>query len=165
MSHTISREKYALMYGPTVGDKVRLADTDLILEIEKDYTSYGDEIKFGGGKTLRDGMGQASEITRDGGGTGPADGTNATTCTPGPWNLREMLRAADAYPMNLGFLGKGNCSSLAPLVEQVKAGARGLKIHEDWGQHRRSSMPVCAFLMLMMCRRPSTPIRSMKPAA
>lgn len=229
MSHTISREKYALMYGPTVGDKVRLADTDLILEIEKDYTSYGDEIKFGGGKTLRDGMGQASEITRDGGaldlvltnaivmdpiqgivkadigikngrivgigkagnpdimegvtpgltvgastealaaeglivtaggldthihfispqqidtalysgittmiggGTGPADGTNATTCTPGPWNLREMLRAADAYPMNLGFLGKGNCSSLAPLVEQVKAGAMGLKIHEDWG--------------------------------
>ena len=229
MSHTISREKYALMYGPTVGDKVRLADTDLILEIEKDYTSYGDEIKFGGGKTLRDGIGQASEITSDGGaldlvltnaivmdpiqgivkadigikngrivgigkagnpdimegvtpgltvgastealaaegliitaggldthihfispqqidtalysgittmiggGTGPADGTNATTCTPGPWNLREMLRAADAYPMNLGFLGKGNYSSLAPLVEQVKAGAMGLKIHEDWG--------------------------------
>lgn len=133
MSHTISREKYALMYGPTVGDKVRLADTDLILEIEKDYTSYGDEIKFGSGKTLRDGIGQASEITSDGGGTGPADGTNATTCTPGPWNLREMLRAADAYPMNLGFLGKGNCSSLAPLVEQVKAGAMGLKIHEDWG--------------------------------
>ena len=229
MSQTISREKYALMYGPTTGDKVRLADTDLLLEIEKDYTSYGDEIKFGGGKTLRDGMGQASEITSEngaldlvitnaivmdpvqgivkadigikdgrivgigkagnpdimegvtpgltvgastealageglivtaggldthihfispqqidtalysgittmiGGGTGPADGTNATTCTPGPWNLREMLRAADAYPMNLGFLGKGNCSSLAPLVEQVKAGAMGLKIHEDWG--------------------------------
>lgn len=229
MSYTISREKYAAMYGPTTGDKVRLADTDLVLEIEKDYTSYGDEAKFGGGKTLRDGMGQASEITsvggaldlvmtnaivmdpvqgivkadigiKDGrivglgkagnpdimegvtpgltvgastealaaeglivtpggldthihfispqqidtalysgittmigGGTGPADGTNATTCTPGPWNLREMLRAADAYPMNLGFLGKGNCSSLPPLAEQIEAGAMGLKIHEDWG--------------------------------
>ena len=229
MSYTISREKYAAMYGPTTGDKVRLADTDLVLEIEKDYTSYGDEAKFGGGKTLRDGMGQASEITSAGGaldlvltnaivmdpvqrivkadigikdgrivglgkagnpdimegvtpgltvgastealaaeglivtpggldthihfispqqietalysgittmiggGTGPADGTNATTCTPGPWNLREMLRAADAYPMNLGFLGKGNCSSLPPLAEQIEAGAMGLKIHEDWG--------------------------------
>lgn len=229
MSNTISRDKYALMFGPTTGDRVRLADTDLILEVTKDYTRYGDEIKFGGGKTLRDGMGQASAITsaegaldlvitnaivmdpvqgivkadigiKDGrivgigkagnpdimddvtpglivgaatealageglivtpggidthihfispqqidtalysgittmigGGTGPADGTNATTCTPGPWNLREMLRAADAYPMNLGFLGKGNCSSLPPLREQVEAGAMGLKIHEDWG--------------------------------
>ncbi|WP_318606386.1 urease subunit beta [Mitsuokella jalaludinii] len=229
MSYKISREKYAAMYGPTTGDRVRLADTDLVAEIEKDCTSYGDEAKFGGGKTLRDGMGQASEITSDGGaldlvltnaivmdpvqgivkadigikagrivgigkagnpdimegvtpgmtvgastealaaeglivtpggidshihfispqqietalysgittmvggGTGPADGTNATTCTPGPWNLREMLRAADAYPMNLGFLGKGNCSSLPPLAEQIEAGAMGLKIHEDWG--------------------------------
>lgn len=229
MSMDISREKYAAMYGPTTGDKVRLADTSLVLEVEKDYTVYGDEIKFGGGKTLRDGMGQASGLTSEGGaldlvltnalvvdpvqgivkadigvkdgriagigkagnpdimegvtpgltvgastealaaeglivtaggldthihfispqqietalysgittmiggGTGPADGTNATTCTPGPWNLREMLRAADAYPMNLGFLGKGNCSSLAPLAEQVEAGAMGLKIHEDWG--------------------------------
>lgn len=229
MSYKISREKYAAMYGPTTGDRVRLADTDLMAEIEKDCTSYGDEAKFGGGKTLRDGMGQASEITSDGGaldlvltnaivmdpvqgivkadigikagrivgigkagnpdimegvtpgmtvgastealaaeglivtpggidshihfispqqietalysgittmvggGTGPADGTNATTCTPGPWNLREMLRAADAYPMNLGFLGKGNCSSLPPLAEQIEAGAMGLKIHEDWG--------------------------------
>ena len=229
MSMDISREKYAAMYGPTTGDKVRLADTSLVLEVEKDYTVYGDEIKFGGGKTLRDGMGQASGLTSGGGaldlvltnalvvdpvqgivkadigikdgriagigkagnpdimegvtpgltvgastealaaeglivtaggldthihfispqqietalysgittmiggGTGPADGTNATTCTPGPWNLREMLRAADAYPMNLGFLGKGNCSSLAPLAEQVEAGAMGLKIHEDWG--------------------------------
>lgn len=229
MSHKISRETYALMYGPTTGDKVRLADTDLILEIEKDYTIYGDEIKFGGGKTLRDGMGQSADVTsangaldlvitnaivmdpvqgivkadigiKDGrivgigkagnpdimdgvtpglivgastealageglivtaggidthihfispqqvntalcsgittmigGGTGPADGTNATTCTPGPWNLREMLRAADAYPMNLGFLGKGNCSTLEPLAEQIEAGAMGLKIHEDWG--------------------------------
>lgn len=84
MSHTISREKYALMYGPTVGDKVRLADTDLILEIEKDYTSYGDEIKFGGGKTLRDGMGQASEITSDGGGTGPARWRKCHDLHPGP---------------------------------------------------------------------------------
>lgn len=229
MSYKISREKYAAMYGPTTGDRIRLADTDLVAEIEKDCTSYGDEAKFGGGKTLRDGMGQASEITSDGGaldlvltnaivmdpvqgivkadigikegrivgigkagnpdimegvtpgmtvgastealaaeglivtpggidshihfispqqietalysgittmvggGTGPADGTNATTCTPGPWNLREMLRAADAYPMNLGFLGKGNCSSLPPLAEQIEAGAMGLKIHEDWG--------------------------------
>ena len=229
MSYKISREKYAAMYGPTTGDRVRLADTDLVAEIKKDCTSYGDEAKFGGGKTLRDGMGQASEITSDGGaldlvltnaivmdpvqgivkadigikagrivgigkagnpdimegvtpgmtvgastealaaeglivtpggidshihfispqqietalysgittmvggGTGPADGTNATTCTPGPWNLREMLRAADAYPMNLGFLGKGNCSSLPPLAEQIEAGAMGLKIHEDWG--------------------------------
>lgn len=229
MSHKISREKYALMYGPTTGDKVRLADTDLILEIEKDYTSYGDEVKFGGGKTIRDGMGQSTAVTSEegaldlvitnaiivdvvqgvvkgdigikdgrivgigkagnpqimdgvtpgmvigastealaaeglivtaggidthihfispqqidmalysgittmiGGGTGPADGTNATTCTPGPWNMREMLRAADAYPMNMGFLGKGNCSTQAPLIEQILAGAMGLKIHEDWG--------------------------------
>lgn len=229
MSHKISREKYALMYGPTTGDKVRLADTDLILEIEKDYTSYGDEVKFGGGKTIRDGMGQSTTVTSEegaldlvitnaiivdvvqgvvkgdigikdgrivgigkagnpqimdgvtpgmvigastealaaeglivtaggidthihfispqqidmalysgittmiGGGTGPADGTNATTCTPGPWNMREMLRAADAYPMNMGFLGKGNCSTQAPLIEQILAGAMGLKIHEDWG--------------------------------
>ena len=255
MSYTISREKYAAMYGPTTGDKVRLADTDLVLEIEKDYTSYGDEAKFGGGKTLRDGMGQASEITsvggaldlvltnaivmdpvqgivkadigiKDGrivglgkagnpdimegvtpgltvgastealaaeglivtpggldthihfispqqidtalysgittmigGGTGPADGTNATTCTPGPWNLREMLRAADAYPMNLGFLGKGNCSSLPPLAEQIEAGAMGLKIHEDWG-----AMPACAYRMPMMSRRPSIRTRSMRQA-
>ena len=228
MSVKISGEKYAMMYGPTVGDKVRLADTDLVIEVEKDYTTYGDEIKFGGGKTIRDGMGQSVKTTsadgdldlvitntlivdstgivkadigiKDGkikgigkagnpsvmdgvtpgmtvgastealagegmivtaggidthihficpqqidcalysgvttmigGGTGPADGTNATTCTPGPWNLEMMLRAADEYPMNLGFLGKGNCSDERPLVEQVKAGAMGLKIHEDWG--------------------------------
>lgn len=224
----INREAYAMMYGPTVGDRVRLGDTDLIIEVEKDYTRYGDECKFGGGKTLRDGMGQSvtttsangdldlvitnalildvtgiikadigikngkivgigkagnsdimdgvtpgmvvgastealageglivtaggidthihfispSQIdtalfsgvtTMIGGGTGPADGTNATTCTPGPWNLKMMLKAAEEYPMNLGFLGKGNCSSEAPLIEQIKAGAMGLKIHEDWG--------------------------------
>lgn len=228
MSFTISGEKYAAMYGPTVGDKVRLADTSLVIEVEKDYTTYGDEIKFGGGKTIRDGMGQSVNTTSAdgdldlvltnalvldytgiykadigikngkitgigkagnpdimdgvtpgmtvgastealaaeglvvtaggidshihficpqqidtalysgittmiGGGTGPADGTNATTCTPGPWNIAQMLKAAEEYPMNLGFLGKGNCSAEAPLREQIAAGAMGLKIHEDWG--------------------------------
>ena len=228
MSMKISGEKYAMMYGPTVGDKVRLADTSLVIEVEKDYTTYGDEVKFGGGKTIRDGMGQSvKSCSRDGdldlvitnalivdvtgiikadigikdgkiagigkagnpdimdgvtpgmtigastealagegmivtaggidthihficpqqvdcalysgvttmigGGTGPADGTNATTCTPGPWNLSMMLKAAEEYPMNLGVLGKGNCSDEEPLIEQVKAGAMGLKIHEDWG--------------------------------
>ncbi|PTL28933.1 urease subunit alpha [Lachnospiraceae bacterium oral taxon 096] len=228
MSYKISADKYAMMYGPTTGDKVRLADTSLVIEVEKDYTTYGDESKFGGGKTLRDGMGQSVTTTsangdldlvitnclvldytgiykadigiKDGkiagigkagnpdimdgvtpgmtvgastealagegliltaggidthihyispqqidtalysgvttmigGGTGPADGTNATTCTPGPWNIEMMLRAADEYPMNIGLLGKGNCSDEAPLVDQVKAGVMGLKIHEDWG--------------------------------
>ena len=228
MSNTISREKYAMMYGPTVGDKVRLADTNLIIEVEKDYTTYGDEVKFGGGKTIRDGMGQSVKTcskdgdldlvitnalildytgiikadigikdgkiagigkagnpqimdgvtpgmtigastealagegliitaggidshihfiapqqvqcslysgitTMIGGGTGPADGTNATTCTPGPWNIRMMLKAAEEYPMNLGFLGKGNCSDEKPIIEQLEAGAMGMKIHEDFG--------------------------------
>lgn len=228
MSYQISRQKYAMMYGPTVGDKVRLADTNLVIEVEKDYTTYGDEAKFGGGKTLRDGMGQSvntcskdgdldlvitnclildytgvykadigikdgkiagigkagnpnvmdgvtpgmtvgastealageglivtaggidSHIhfispqqiptslysgitTMIGGGTGPADGTNATTCTPGPWNMKMMLKAAEEYPMNLGFMGKGNCSAKAPLIEQLEAGAMGMKIHEDFG--------------------------------
>ena len=224
----ISRRTYADLYGPTTGDRVRLADTELIIEIEKDFTTYGDEAKFGGGKTLRDGMGQAPGLTREdgaldlvltnaliidhwgivkadigirdgrivgvgkagnpgimdgvtpgmivgastevlaaegmivsaggidahihfiapqqieealssgvttmlGGGTGPATGTNATTCTPGEWNIYRMLEAAEAFPMNLGYLGKGN-SSLAPsLEEQLKAGALGLKLHEDWG--------------------------------
>lgn len=228
MSFRMSSKDYAMMFGPTTGDKVRLADTNLLIEIEKDYTVYGDEIKFGGGKTIRDGMGQSVNTTSEdgdldlvitntvildytgivkadigikdgkikaigkagnpdimdgvtegmtvgasteaiageglivtaggidthihficpqqidtalfsgvttmiGGGTGPADGTNATTCTPGPWNLAKMLKAAEEYPINLGFLGKGNCSSEKPLEEQVKAGAIGLKIHEDWG--------------------------------
>lgn len=228
MSTKISGEKYAMMFGPTTEDKVRLADTEIMIEVEKDYTTYGDEIKFGGGKTIRDGMGQSVRTTSAdgdldlvitnalildytgivkadigikngkiagvgkagnpsimdgvtpgmtvgasteaiagegtivtaggidthihficpqqidcalysgvttmiGGGTGPADGTNATTCTPGPWNMEMMLKAAEEYPMNLGFLGKGNCSDEKPLVEQVKAGAMGLKIHEDWG--------------------------------
>lgn len=228
MSIKISGEKYAMMYGPTVGDKVRLADTNLIIEVEKDYTNYGDESKFGGGKTLRDGMGQSVKTTSKngdldlvitnalvvdytgiykadigikngkivgigkagnpdimdgvtpgmvvgastealagegllltaggidthihfispqqidcalysgittmiGGGTGPADGTNATTCTPGPWNLKMMLEACEEYPMNIGLLGKGNCSDEKALVEQIKAGAMGLKLHEDWG--------------------------------
>ena len=228
MSLEINRIKYANMYGPTTGDKVRLGDTDLIIEIEKDFTVYGDEAKFGGGKTIRDGMAQLATATRKegvldlvitsvmiidhwgiikadigikdgkivgigkagnpdtmdavdknmiigastevhggagliataggidthihficpqlidhalfsgittmlGGGTGPADGTNATTVTPGAWNIQKMLEAADAFPMNLGFFGKGNCATLAPLEEQIEAGAAGLKIHEDWG--------------------------------
>lgn len=228
MSLHINRIKYANMYGPTTGDKVRLGDTELFIEIEKDFTVYGDEAKFGGGKTIRDGMAQSARATRNegvldlvitsvmiidhwgivkadigikdgkivgigkagnpdtmdgvdanmiigastevhggagliataggidthihficpqqidhalfsgittmiGGGTGPADGTNATTVTPGAWNIQKMLEAADAFPMNLGFLGKGNCAALPPLEEQIAAGALGLKIHEDWG--------------------------------
>src|SRR5687767_12490319 len=220
----LARQAYAEMYGPTAGDKVRLADTELWIEIEKDFTLYGEEVKFGGGKVIRDGMGQSqragaqvadtvitnalivdhwgivkadigikggriwkigkagnpdiqpkvnipigagTEIiagegaivtaggidthihficpqqiedalmsgvtTMIGGGTGPATGTYATTCTPGEWHIHSMLAAADAFPMNLGFLGKGNASLPAPLVEQVKAGAIGLKLHEDWG--------------------------------
>jgi urease subunit alpha len=220
----ISHQAYAEMFGPTVGDRVRLADTDLWIEVEKDYTIYGEEVKFGGGKVIRDGMGQsqlASAKVADtvitnalivdhwgivkadigikagkiwkigkagnpdiqpgitipigagteaiagegmiitaggidahihficpqqieealmsgittmlGGGTGPATGTYATTCTPGPWHILSMLRAAEAFPMNLGFFGKGNASLPVPLVEQVKAGAIGLKLHEDWG--------------------------------
>ncbi len=224
MSRTIGRRAYAEMFGPTTGDRVRLADTDLWLQVEKDYTIYGEEVKFGGGKVIRDGMGQSqlgaadiadtvitnalivdhwgivkadigirqgriwaigkagnpdiqpgvtipigagTEIiagegsivtaggidshihficpqqieealmsgvtTMLGGGTGPATGTYATTCTPGPWHLRAMIAAADAFPMNLGFFGKGNASLPLPLREQVEAGAIGLKLHEDWG--------------------------------
>jgi len=228
MSLHINRIKYANMYGPTTGDKVRLGDTELLIEIEKDYTVYGDEAKFGGGKTIRDGMAQSATATRSegvldfvitsvmiidhwgivkadigikdgkivaigkagnpdtmdgispnmiigastevhggagliataggidthihficpqqidhalfsgvttmiGGGTGPADGTNATTVTPGAWNIQKMLESAEAFPMNLGFFGKGNSSGLAALEEQIEAGALGLKIHEDWG--------------------------------
>jgi urease subunit alpha len=226
MSFRMSRKQYADMFGPTTGDRVRLADTDLFIEVEKDFTVYGDEVKFGGGKVIRDGMGQhplasreegvldtvitnalivdysgiykadigirdgriagigksgnpllmdgvdmiigaATEViagegmivtaggidahihfispqqietalasgitTMIGGGTGPATGTNATTCTPGEWNIYRMLEAAEEFPMNLGFLGKGNASATAPLVEQVKAGVIGLKLHEDWG--------------------------------
>ncbi|MFC6692123.1 urease subunit alpha [Pseudomonas lini] len=220
----ISRQAYADMFGPTVGDKVRLADTELWIEVEQDFTTYGEEVKFGGGKVIRDGQGQsqllAAEVvdtlitnaliidhwgivkadvglkdgriaaigkagnpdiqpnvtiavgasteviagegmiltaggidthihficpqqieealmsgvtTMIGGGTGPATGTNATTCTSGPWHLARMLQAADAFPMNIGFTGKGNASLPEPLIEQVKAGAIGLKLHEDWG--------------------------------
>ncbi|MBA1146469.1 urease subunit alpha [Ectothiorhodospiraceae bacterium WFHF3C12] len=220
----ISRKAYTEMYGPTTGDRVRLGDTELIIEVEKDYTVYGDEVKFGGGKVIRDGMGQSQRTRHDvvdllvtnalildywgvikadigikngrivgigkagnpdtqpdvdivigpgtevmaaegsivtaggidahihfvcpqqieealmsgvttmlGGGTGPATGTNATTCTPGAWNIEKMLQAADAFPMNLGFLGKGNGSLPDALREQVEAGAMGLKLHEDWG--------------------------------
>src|SRR5499427_3635149 len=225
MPCTMNRAAYAQMFGPTIGDRVRLADTDLIIEVEKDFTSYGEEVKFGGGKVIRDGMGQ-SQVTnkqgavdtvitnalildhwgivkadvgiRDGriaaigkagnpdiqpgvtivigpgteviagegkiltaggfdthihficpqqieealmagitsmlgGGTGPAAGTNATTCTPGPWHIGRMIQAADAFPMNLGFAGKGNASRPAALEEQIAAGACALKLHEDWG--------------------------------
>ena len=225
MPATISRAAYADMFGPTTGDKVRLADTDLIIEVEKDFTSYGEEVKFGGGKVIRDGMGQ-SQVTRAGGavdtvitnalivdhtgiykadvglrdgqiaaigkagnpdtqpgvdivigpsteavagegkiltaggfdahihficpqqidealmsgvttmlggGTGPATGTNATTCTPGAWHIGRMIQAADAFPMNLAFAGKGNASQPEGLVEQVLGGACALKLHEDWG--------------------------------
>jgi urease subunit alpha len=220
----ISRQAYAEMFGPTVGDRLRLADTDLVIEIEKDFTVYGEEVKFGGGKVIRDGMGQAQRTSKDaadtvitnavivdhtgivkadigikdgriagigkagnpdiqpgvtivigpsteiiagehmivtaggidthihficpqqideaiaaglttmiGGGTGPATGTFATTCTPGPWHIERMLQAAEGYPINLGFLGKGNASLPEPLREQIAAGAVGLKLHEDWG--------------------------------
>jgi hypothetical protein len=220
----IDKRAYAEMYGPTTGDRVRLGDTELVIEVENDHTVYGDEVKFGGGKVIRDGMGQsqrtAGEVadtvvtnalildyrgvfkadigikdgriagigkagnpdvqpgvdivlgpgteviaaegqivtaggidahihfvcpqqieealmsgvtTMLGGGTGPATGTNATTCTPGPWNIHRMLQAAEAFPMNLGFMGKGNASLPDALHEQVEAGAMGLKLHEDWG--------------------------------
>ncbi|MDQ4423173.1 MAG: urease subunit alpha [Thalassolituus sp.] len=221
---TISRQAYADMFGPTTGDRVRLADTELWIEVEKDFTTYGDEVKFGGGKVIRDGMGQSQstsekvmdcvmtnalvidhtgiykadigikggriaaigkagnpdvqpDVTMEvgpgtdviaaegkivtaggidshihficpqqieealasgvttmlGGGTGPTTGTNATTVTPGPWNMARMLEAADEFPMNLGFLGKGNASQPEGLREQIAAGAIGLKLHEDWG--------------------------------
>ena len=225
---TITRRAYAEMYGPTIGDRVRLADTGLVVEVEDDYTlragGYGEEVKFGGGKTIRDGMGQSQRISAQvadtvitnalvidhwgivkadiaikagrfaalgkagnpdvqpgvdiaigpgteiiagegmivtaggidahihficpqqidealasgvttmlGGGTGPATGTFATTCTPGPWHIHSMLKAAEAFPMNLGFMGKGNASLPAALEEQIEAGACGLKLHEDWG--------------------------------
>jgi len=221
----MSRSAYAQMFGPTVGDRVRLADTDLVIEVEKDLTNYGEEVKFGGGKVIRDGMGQSQRTRKEGavdtvitnalildhwgivkadiaikdgriaaigkagnpdvqpgvdiiigpgteviagegnivtaggidthvhficpqqveealfsgvtsmmgGGTGPAAGTTATTCTPGPWHIRRMLEAADSFPVNFGFFGKGNASTPAGLVEQIEAGACGLKLHEDWG--------------------------------
>jgi urease subunit alpha len=224
MSLKIDKRAYAEMFGPTTGDRMRLADTDLWIEVEKDYTVYGEEVKFGGGKVIRDGMGQSQLCAKDvadtvitnaliidywgivkadiglkngrisaigkagnpdiqpavtipigagteiiagegmivtaggidshihficpqqieealmsgvttmlGGGTGPATGTFATTCTPGPWHIHRMLQAADAFPMNLGFLGKGNVSLPEPIREQVEAGVIGLKLHEDWG--------------------------------
>jgi len=220
----IARQAYAEMFGPTAGDRIRLADTELFIEIEHDFAIFGEEVKFGGGKVIRDGMGQSQRTSKDtvdtvitnavivdhtgivkadigikegriaaigkagnpdiqpgvtivigpgteviagegkivtaggidshihficpqqiddalasgvttliGGGTGPAHGTFATTCTPGPWHLQRMLQAADGYPINLGFLGKGNASKPDPLREQISAGALGLKLHEDWG--------------------------------
>jgi urease subunit alpha len=225
MTYRMNRQAYAETYGPTVGDRVRLADTELIIEVERDLTIYGEEVKFGGGKVIRDGMGQSPITNADGavdtvitnalildwwgiikadvgikagkiatigkagnpyiqdgvdiiigpgteiiagegciltaggidthihficpqqievaiaagittmigGGTGPAAGTNATTCTPGPWHLHRMLEATEAFPMNIGLMGKGNTSQPAALVEQIQAGAMGLKLHEDWG--------------------------------
>ena len=225
MAVRIARQAYAEMFGPTVGDRVRLADTELWIEVEHDHTTYGEEVKFGGGKVIRDGMGQSQRVAAEvadtvitnalivdaiagivkadiglknghiqaigkagnpdvqpgvtiaigagteiiagegmivtaggidshihficpqqieealmsgvttmlGGGTGPATGTFATTCTPGPWHIHRMLQAADAFPMNLGFLGKGNVSQPEPIREQIRAGAMGLKLHEDWG--------------------------------
>src|SRR6202166_891251 len=229
MAHSLSRAAYAGHYGPTKGDRIRLADTEIVIEIEKDHAIYGEEVQFGGGKVIRDAQGQSplpgkskhpqldlvitSAVIPDhwgivkgdigirhgrivavgkagnpliqpgvdprlvigpgteviagenlivtaggidshvhficpqlvetalaaglttllGGGTGPATGTNATTCTPGAWNLQRMLQAAEGFPINLGFLGKGNSSLAGPLEEQVRAGACGLKLHEDWG--------------------------------
>ncbi|ANC91995.1 urease subunit alpha [Azospirillum humicireducens] len=225
MAHRIDRAEYAALYGPTTGDRVRLADTDLIVEVERDHTVYGEEVKFGGGKVIRDGMGQSQRsrhqgavdtvitnaliidhwgivkadigitggriaaigkagnpdiqpgvdiivgpgteviagegkivtaggidahihficpqqvdealnsgvTTMLGGGTGPAAGTSATTCTPGPWHMERMLQAAEGLPINLGFFGKGNASRPDALLEQIAAGACGLKLHEDWG--------------------------------
>lgn len=221
---SITRKTYTDMFGPTTGDRIRLGDTALLIRVEKDLTTYGDEVKFGGGKVIRDGMGQSQALRADsvdtvitnavildhwgivkadvaikdghicgigkagnpdtqdnvdivigpgteviagegqiltaggidahihficpqqieealmsgittmlGGGTGPATGTNATTCTPGAWHIEKMLQAAEAFPMNLGFMGKGNASLPGPLTEQVVAGAMGLKLHEDWG--------------------------------
>ena len=223
MAYEIDRASYASMFGPTVGDRVRLADTDLFIEVEEDRACYGEEVKFGGGKVIRDGMGQSQVSRADGavdtvvtnalildhwgvikadigirdgrivgigkagnpdvqpgvdivigpgteaiagegriltaggidahihwispqqieeslysgvttmlgGGTGPAEGTNATTCTPGPWHMARMLQAAEGFPMNLGFFGKGNATRPAALREQIEAGACGLKLHED----------------------------------
>lgn len=244
MATSISRADYAAMFGPTVGDKIRLADTDLIIEVERDLTTYGEEVKFGGGKVIRDGMGQ-SQATRAagavdtvitnalivdhsgiykadvglrdgrihkigkagnpdtqsgvdiivgpgteaiagegriltaggfdshihficpqqiedalhsglttmlGGGTGPAHGTLATTCTPGPWHIGRMLQAADAFPMNLAFAGKGNASQPDALVEMVKGGACALKLHEDWGRRPPPSIAACPWQMTWTCR-------------
>jgi urease subunit alpha len=182
MPHQLARSAYAAMFGPTVGDRVRLADTELFVEVERDHTIYGEEVKFGGGKVIRDGMGQSQRARADGAvdtvitnaliidhwgivkadiglrdgriaaigkagnpdvqpgvdiivgpGTGPAAGTAATTCTPGPWHIGRMLQALEAFPMNFGLLGKGNTSQPDALIEQICAGACGLKLHEDWG--------------------------------
>ena len=244
MSTRIARADYAAMYGPTTGDRIRLGDTDLIIEVERDLTTYGEEVKFGGGKVIRDGMGQ-SQIPRAGGavdtvitnalildhsgiykadvglrdglihkigkagnpdtqsgvdiiigpsteiiagegriltaggmdahihficpqqaedalhsgvttllggGTGPAHGTLATTCTPGPWHISRMLQALDGIPMNFGLSGKGNASQPEALVEMVKAGASALKLHEDWGTTPPRLIAACRSRMTWMCR-------------
>src|SRR2546423_160349 len=128
MTLRLTRRQYADLYGPTAGDRVRLADTELLIRIERDLTIPGEEAKFGGGKVISAGL-----TTLLGGGTGPATGTAATTCTPGVWNMHRMLEAIEEFPVNLGLLGKGNASAPGPLREQIEAGAVGLKLHEDWG--------------------------------
>src|SRR6266478_6259299 len=134
MAHKMQRRHYAEMFGPTTGDRVKLGDTSLVLEVERDHTVYGDECKFGGGKVLREGMAMAAGLTTMvGGGTGPATGTCATTCTPGANHIRQMLQATDGLPLNFGFTGKGNTALPAGLPEQILGGAIGLKLHEDWG--------------------------------
>lgn len=258
MTLPIGRRQYADLYGPTTGDRVRLADTDLLLEVERDFAVYGDEVTFGGGKVIRDGMGQSARAadpldlvitnalildhwgivkadvgvkagrivgigkagnpdtqggvdpalvvgagteviagegrlltagavdthvhficpqqvdeaiaagvtTMLGGGTGPATGTSATTCTPGPWHLHRMLKAADALPVNVGFLGKGNCAAPGPLRAQVEAGACGLKLHEDCGAPPRPrSIPAYRLPTNSTSRSRSTQTRSTNAAS
>jgi urease alpha subunit len=253
---SITRRAYAEMYGPTTGDRIRLADTDLFIEIEKDYASYGEEVKFGGGKVIRDGMGQSQRLHADvmdtvitnavivdhwgivkadiglkngmiaaigkagnpdiqsgvtmaiggateiiagegmivtaggvdthihficpqqieealmsgvttmlGGGTGPATGTAATTCTPGPWHLHAMLAAADAFPMNLGFMGKGNVSLPGPLEEQIRQARSGLNCTRTGAARRLPSTTVLTWQNGWMCRWRCTRIRSTKAAS
>ena len=253
---TISRQEYNNLFGPTVGDKIRLGDTDLYVEIEKDLREYGDEVVYGGGKTLRDGMGLANTMTSKegsldlvitnvtiidaklgvvkadvgikdgkiagigksgnpnimhgvhpdlvtgastdaisgehliltaagidghvhmispqqayaalsngvttlfGGGIGPSDGSNGTTITSGRWNIERMLEAIEGLPVNVGLLGKGNCSVDGPLEEQIEAGACGFKVHEDWGSTPAAYAPRSGWPTVTTCRWPSTPTRS-----
>src|SRR5579863_6321749 len=152
MPHTMNLAAYAQMFGPTVGDKVRLADTDLIIEVEKDFTVYGEEVKFGGGKVMRDGMGQSQRSRAEGAvdtvitnalildhwgivkaDIGIKDGHIAAIGKAGNPDVQRKLQATDSFPLNFGVFGKGNASTAVGLVEQVAAGACGLKLHEDWG--------------------------------
>lgn len=258
MSFEISREQYASLYGPTTGDAIRLADTELFAVVEEDLTTPGEEAVFGGGKVIRDGMGQNSQLVRDvgvpdlvitnvvvidwtgiykadiavrdahivaigkagnphtmdgvdivigvatdvisgegkiltaggidthvhfispdqietalssglttmiGGGTGPSESSKATTITPGEWNIHTMLRSFEHWPMNFGLLGKGHGSSISPMAEQIRAGAIGLKVHEDWAPRRRPSTPPCRWRTSTTSRWPSTRTPSTSPAS